>query len=53
VQVVDAVERARLSQEFLEYRVRVAASLLLVACGKSHSVDVDLSRPVELYVLGY
>jgi hypothetical protein len=52
-QVRQATERGRLGQQLLEYRVKVAASLLLAACGKSDTIDVNLPRHVELYVLGY
>jgi hypothetical protein len=51
-QVARAVERGRLDQQVLAFRAKVAVSLLLVACGKSDTIEVDMPAAVEQYVLG-
>ena len=52
-QVTQAAERGRLSQQLLEYRVKVSVSLLSAACGKSDTINLNMPRQIELHVLGY
>jgi hypothetical protein len=47
-----AVDEARITQEFLEFRAKTAASVLLVACGKAASINVPMPAELERYVLG-
>jgi len=46
-----AVQQGRLQQQYLEFRAKTAVSLLLVACGKSKTIDVSMPPDVQRFVL--
>lgn len=51
-QVTRAAEQKRMQQQLLEYRAKTAVSMLLVACGKSKTIEVNMPFAVEQFVLG-
>lgn len=48
---VRQAERYQMQQQLIEFRVKASLSMLLVACGKSETVELDMPEHLENFVL--
>lgn len=51
--VKEAVQRIEIRKELLEYRAKTAVSVLLMACGKAETIELNIPIAVEQHFLGH